>query len=105
MQTMIFKKACERRTLIYMKKSRKTIQEKNLCWDNQIFLNRRREPSWQIYGEVAGPKLELQRKIFQEIIMKSFRVIKVLNTVPNTINEKNRIYHIIILSYSCHRKH
>lgn len=102
---MIFKKAYERRTLIYMKKSRKTIQEKNLCWDNQIFLNRRREPSWQIYGEVAGPKLELQRKIFQEIIMKSFRVIKVLNTVPNTINEKNRIYHIIILSYSCHRKH
>lgn len=66
---MIFKKACETRTLIYMK-SRKTIQEKNFCWANQIFLNRRREPSWQIYTEVAGPKLELQRKIFQEIIMK-----------------------------------
>lgn len=37
--------------------------------------------------------------------MKSFRVVKVLNTVPNTINEKNRVYHVIILSYSCHRKH
>lgn len=30
-------------------------------------MNRRRaEPNWQTSGEVAGPKLELQRKKFQE---------------------------------------
>lgn len=62
-------------------------------------MNRSREPSWQTYGEIVGPKLELQRKIFQEIIMKSFRVIKILNTIPNTIDEKNSLpyYNFILL--------
>lgn len=58
-------------------------------------MNRRRESIWQIYGEIAGPKLELQRKIFQEIIMKSFRVIKILNTIPNTIDEKKLEFTIL----------
>lgn len=53
-------------------------------------MNRKRaEPSWQTYGEVAGPKLELQKKKkkkFQEKIMKSFRVVKILNSVPNAID-------------------
>lgn len=59
-------------------------------------MNRRRESSWQIYGEIAGPKLELQRKIFQEIIMKSFKVIKILNTIPNTIDEKKKLEFMIL---------
>ena len=62
-------------------------------------MNRRRaEPNWQTSGEVAGPKLELQRKKFQEKIMKSFSVIKILvYQMLLMCSNKIEVYHIIIL--------
>lgn len=40
-------------------------------------MNRKRaEPSWQTYGEVAGPKLELQKKKKKKIPGKNNEIIQ-----------------------------